>query len=94
MISPIWPSRRRFRSSLRASQWRHIRPTPTLRFFCAERSASASIFRVLGPSTVVGFSMKTLMPLSMAWPKWTQRNAQGVVSRTTSPGLRQSMAFL
>ena len=33
-ISPIWPSRSRFKSSLRASQWRHIRPTPTLRFFC------------------------------------------------------------
>ena len=46
----------------RAWQWRHISPTPTLRFFLADSSARASIFRVLGPSTVTGFSMKTLTP--------------------------------
>ena len=33
MMSPIWPSWIRSSSSCRALQWRHIRPTPTLRFF-------------------------------------------------------------
>jgi hypothetical protein len=53
-------------SSLRASQWRHIRPTPTFMFFLTDSSPSFSIRRVLGPSTVTGFSMKTLIPFSMA----------------------------
>ena len=66
VMSPIWPARMRSSSSQRALQWRHIRPTPTLRFFLADCSARASILRVLGPSTVVGFSMKTLRPFSMA----------------------------
>ena len=37
--------------------------------------------------------MKTLSPFSMAYVKWTQRKAGGVVRMTTSPGLRQSIAL-
>jgi hypothetical protein len=37
--------------------------------------------------------MNTLRPLAMAWAKWTQRKATGVVRMTTSPGFRQSIAF-
>jgi hypothetical protein len=46
-------------------------------FFFAS-SFSASIRRAVGPSVHTGFSMKTLTPLSMAYLKWTQRNAGGV----------------
>ncbi len=50
----------------RATQCRHIRPTPTFRPMRSDRSASANILRVLGPSTVTGFSMNTLSRFSMA----------------------------
>ena len=69
-------------------------PTPTFKFFFFASSASASILRVLGPSTEIGFSMKTLRPRSIASRKKTQRKAGGVAMIATSPGQRQSMAFL
>ncbi len=65
-MSPIWPSWIRLNNSPRASQCRHIRPTPTLRFFAAACSPRASILRVLGPSTVTGFSMNEFSPRSIA----------------------------
>ena len=65
-MSPIWPSRMRSSSSWRARQWRTISPTPTFRFFCTLSSPSLSMRRVVGPSTVTGFSMKMFRPLSMA----------------------------
>jgi hypothetical protein len=37
-----------------------------LRFFFEASSASAIIFRVVGPSTEIGFSMKTCNPFAMA----------------------------
>ena len=40
---------------------------------------------MLGPSTVTGFSMKTLTPFSMAYLNCTQRNAGGVAIVTMSP---------
>jgi hypothetical protein len=49
---------------------------------------------VLGPSTVTGFSMKTLTPFSIAYLKWTQRKAGGVAKMATSPALRLSIACL
>ena len=64
--SPICPSRIRSTSACRALQWRTISPTPTLRFFFAASSPKASIRRVVGPSTVIGFSMNTFTPFSMA----------------------------
>ena len=66
-MSPIWPSWiRSCRARRGPGSGGTIRPTPTLRFFLTDSSASASILRVVGPSTVTGFSMKTLRPFSMA----------------------------
>ena len=93
LMSPIAPSPMRLKSSPRASQWRHIRPTPTLRFFFFASSLRANIRRVEGPSGVSGFSMKTLTPFSMAFLKCTQRKAQGLVKMATSPGRRVSTAL-
>ncbi len=50
--------------------------------------------RVVGPSTVTGFSMNTFRPRAIASPKWTQRNAGGVAMIATSPGRRQAIAAL
>ncbi len=66
MRSPISPALMRSYSSCRAAQCRHIRPTPTLRFFSLALSARAMILRVVGPSTVTGFSMNVFTPFSMA----------------------------
>lgn len=55
---------------------RDIRPTPTLRFFCFASLFNSSIRREVGPSAVTGFSMKTLMPFSMAYLKCTPAERQ------------------
>src|SRR5437588_598861 len=49
MMSPISPFLMRSYSCWRASQCRHMRPTPTLRSFCSDSSASFNILTVDGP---------------------------------------------
>jgi hypothetical protein len=66
VMSPIAPSRIRCHISPRASQCRHIRPTPTFMFLATDFSPSSNIFRLVGPSTVTGFSMNTFTPFSTA----------------------------
>ena len=45
-------------------------------------------------SATSGFSMKTLRPRSIAYWKWTQRNASGVARITMSPGCKAVHRFL
>ena len=71
-----------------------MKPTPTLRFFFSDSSAAASSRRVLGASGANDFSMKTFTPFFTAYSNIIGRNAAWVVSSTTSPGERQSIAFL
>ena len=66
MMSPISPCLTRSTRLPAGHAVRHMSPTPTLRFFFVASSASFNILLVVGPSTVTGFSMKTLMPLAMA----------------------------
>ena len=79
---------------LQCRAWRDIRPTPHFSFFASACFASSNIRRLVGPSAVTGFSMKTFRPFSIAYLKCTQRNASGVVKITMSPGFSESIAFL
>ena len=60
------PARTRSWSSCIARLCLDMRPTPTLMPAFSEASARASMRRLLGPSTVTGFSMKTWRPFLSA----------------------------
>jgi hypothetical protein len=66
----------RWAKFLQRRLWRHIKPTPTLRFLAEASSASLSMRREVGPSAVSGFSMNTWSPFWMAYAKWTQPERQ------------------
>ena len=66
-MSPSSPSLMRLNNSPRARLWRHIRPTPTLRFFFLASSFRASMRLAVMPSGQTGFSMNTFRPRSIAF---------------------------
>ena len=84
----------RLMTSSRACECRHMKPTPTLRFFCSATSAAFNQRRTAGPSVANDFSANTFTPFPTAYSKCIGRKAACVVSNTTSSGPRESIAFL
>ena len=71
-----------------------MKPAATLRFFRSDSSTALSMRRTPGGSTANDFSMNTFDPFLHGILEVQGAEGGRVVSITTSPGPRQSMAFL
>ena len=69
-------------------------PAAILRFFFSASSAALRTRLTPTGSVANDFSKKTFTPFATAYSRCKGRKAARVVNRATSPGRRQSIAFL